>query len=264
MRAKPYQVWAQERAAAESAADRKLREAALGSQAIGQGLDSLKPQPAPTVHKPTHDWDRSAMFAAERAAGLEKMDKGAQIDRDNEEWKVKLHLKYAPKKGGGGAGPVSKTVAKLLELHKVDPADATQAARVQQQIGFYENQLRRYGKAGEAALADLSSANVTSAKYGASGKFAREKEIATGKQTQAERAEQDRAEREALKVEAGIQAGAAKPPQGGFESQEARTERLKLLDKAQTTARKIGKKKKRVTMPNGEVMTVEDDEDGEE
>lgn len=251
MQAKPFHVWAQERAAAESAAERKLREAALGSQAIGQGLDSLKPQPAPTVHKPTHDWDRSAMFAAERAAGLEKMDKGAQLERDNEEWKIKLHLKYAPKKGGGGAGPVSKTVAKLLELHKVDPTDETQAARVQQQIGYYENQLRRYGKAGEAALADLGSANVTSAKYGATGKFSREKELATDKKdrdAQEKAADVERRRNENL---ADLQIKSL--PKGGvMEMPQAKAERLAAAAKAEALLKGAGT----VTGPDGKKYTI--------
>lgn len=253
MQAKPFHVWAQERAAAESAAERKLREAAIGSQAIGQGLDSLKPQPAPTVHKPTHDWDRSAMFAAERAAGLEKMDKGAQLERDNEEWKIKLHLKYAPKKGGGGAGPVSKTVAKLLELHKAEPTDETQAARVQQQIAFHENALRRYGKSGLTALEDLGAAGVTSAKYGASGKFGKTKElkqIDAGARTAQAQATAD--ERAAI-AEFNADMKASKPPEG-YESDKEKADRLARVEAAKKKLRS-----RKVTAPGGGVFTVEDD-----
>jgi hypothetical protein len=248
--AKPYQVWAQERAAAESAADRKLREAALGSQAIGQGLDSLKPQPAPTVHKPTHDWDRSALFAAERAAGLEKMDKGAQIDRDNELYKMQLRAKFAPKKGGG-AGPVSKLGADYLKTFDEVPGDDTQAERRRSKLVYLREQMARYG--GGKVLADLDKAGMTPGAYKAEGKHGMAKEVQQidvgARQTQAQSAADERA---AL-AEFNAEVKANKAPES-YESPK---------DKAAREARMEAAKKKlrsrKVTAPGGGVFTVEDD-----
>lgn len=254
MQAKPFHVWAQERAAAESAAERKLREAALGSQAIGLGLDSLKPQPAPTVHKPTHDWDRSAMFAAERAAGLEKMDKAAQLDRESDLFKMQLRAKFAPKKGGG-AGPVSKLTADYLKTFDEVPADDTQAKRRESKLAFLQQQIARYG--GSRVLADLDKAGMGPAGYKATGKHGMTKELAEGKAQQADKAAQAKAESAALEQQAQLLGQFAKPPQGGFERDEDKKKREALQRQALEAAQKRAKVK--VTDPTGAQYTVEED-----
>lgn len=251
MQAKPFAVWAQERAAAESAAERKLREAAIGSQAIGQGLDSLKPQPAPTVHKPTHDWDRSAMFAAERAAGLEKMDKAAQLERDNDSFKMQLRLKFAPKKGGG-AGPVSKLAADYLKTFDEVPGDDTQAERKRAKLVYLREQMARYG--GGKVLTDLDKAGMTPEAYKAAGKHGMAKEIASDKQTQADKAAQSEADQRREIESAKILAG-QKPPQG-LERPEDKAKRESDRQKAL----ELLKKKRTVTAPGGGKFTVEDEE----
>lgn len=254
MQAKPFHVWAQERAAAEAAADRKMREAASGAQAMSQGLAALQPQPPPTVHKPTHDWDRSAMFAAERAAGLEKMDRAAQLDRENEMFKLQLRAKFAPKKGGG-AGPVSKLTSEFVKTFDEVPADETQAERKRAKLVYLRGQIARYG--GAKVLADLDKAGMTPEAYKATGKHGMAKELAEGKQTQASKAAQERADLEQQKLEAQILAGLAKPPQGGFEPEEEKAKRAAFAAQAV----QVAKRKRKVTAPNGEQFTVEDTEE---
>ena len=253
MQAKPFQVWAQERAAAEAAADRKMREAAMGSQAMSQGLAALAPQPPPTIHKPTHDWDRSAMFAAERAAGLEKMDKQAAIDRENETFKLQLRARFAPKKGGG-AGPVSKLAEKYLKTFDETPQDETHAERRRAELRYLREQMARYG--GGKVLADLDKAGMAPEQYKAVGKHGMTKELkAVDTAARQKSAEEQAAERRDIE-QARILAGAAKPPQSGFERPEDKAAREQRLAEAQ----RLLNKKRKVTAPGGEVYTVEDEE----
>jgi len=253
MQAKPYEVWAQERAAAEAQADRRMREAAMGSQALGQGLSSLQPQ-RPTVHQPTHDFDRSAMFAAERAAGLEKMNRAAELNRQNEEYSIRLRLKYAPKKAAGGPGPVSKLVQEYFKLRDEVPQDETQANRKRERMKYIELQLPRYGRGGQQAMTDLQQLGISAESYKAAGKHemgaALEKQKEMMRSQAAAAAAQQRADLAEYNVESRL---SAPPKDGAFASQDE----IDRTREASKRAKEALMRARRVKV-NGSEYTVED------
>lgn len=259
--AKPYQVWAQEAALAESAADRTMREVAQSGQAIGQALSGLQPR-KPTVQPQLHDWDKSAMVAADRAAGLEKMDKGAALDRQNEEFKMQLRVKYAPKRSGG-AGPVTKIVDRILKGRDESPLDDSHAERKRTEEAYLESQLVKY-PGGKAALEDLRRAGISAATYKAVGKHGMAKEIESGRQAArtADQTRRDVAADTQLQARIGLselseQQRRSRPGTDMVELPGAKASRAQAAVEAEKIKERLRKLK--VTAPGGATYTVEDD-----
>jgi hypothetical protein len=123
-------------------------------------MDTVTPE-APLA--PTHDWQHSADTAAKHASGVElqtlegkqKLDQIAQTGAQHRlstmaEYATKA--KYAPKRTGGGEGPVSKLEKEFWKAHEAVPENPEQAERFRQRKAAIVQQLQRLGPGGRGTV----------------------------------------------------------------------------------------------------------------
>lgn len=168
---KPLQAWAWE------AAQRRQREQDPSTAEVLQPTFAAMPKPREDKTPPLFDFQRASERGAAFAqrAELQKreldqrermMDKDFELDKKRAEFQMQLKAKYAPRKSGGGAGPVTKRVSEYLRLSQAaPPADEQQAKARQARLRMLETELGRLGRSGKSALTDLQAAGFGADKY---------------------------------------------------------------------------------------------------
>jgi hypothetical protein len=144
----------------------KAQRQAAGDAAAMQAWSSLADMDTVTPEAPlapTHDWQHSADIGAKHAAGMElqtlegkqKLDQIAQTGAQHRlstmaEYATKA--KYAPKRIGGGEGPVSKLEKEFWKAHEAVPENTEQAERFRQRKAAIVQQLQRLGPGGRGTV----------------------------------------------------------------------------------------------------------------
>lgn len=283
--AKPYQVWAQERAnsQADEQASRLVQQSAMAQ--MQASVSDFKP-PARTVHAPTHDRAASDRLAAQRAMGLEarqqqhgygmeELDRRAELGREEDLWKINLRQRFAPK----GAGPVAQTEREIVKLAtEKEPGESPEARRAR--IEMLINRLDRMGSGGKRVASEFRSTGFLE-RYTPKLKSQREATEAAGKEraldTRASAANQARID--AAKAGASVRAAnsetvtrlralqsLAKEPKDMFsDTPQIKAQRANARKQLELLAGSLGGKsvdgKTYFTTPDGSYVTDDDDED---
>jgi hypothetical protein len=147
----------------------KAQRQAAGDAAAMQAWSSLADMDTVTPEAPlapTHDWQHSADTAAKHASGVElqtlegkqKLDQiaatGAQ-HRLSTMAEYATKAKYAPKRTGGGEGPVSKLEKEFWKTHEAVPENSEQAERLRQRKAAIVQQLQRLGPGGRGTVSRI-------------------------------------------------------------------------------------------------------------
>lgn len=254
---KPLQAWALE------AAQRRQREQDPSTAEVLQPTFAAMPKPREDKTPPLFDFQRSAERGAEFAQQNElqrrkfeqrfkEMDRDLELDKQRAEFQMQLRAKYAPRKSGGGAGPVTKRVSEYLRLaQSAPPADEQQAKARQARLRMLETELGRLGKSGKSALTDLQTAGFGADKYRTDlSKRAYEAQDLQAKQAQRAQEQAARQELEVGKTE--VQALSRLVPKAqGFELPDDKAKREKAEEAVRKKLESLRKAGRTVVMSGG-------------
>lgn len=262
---KPLQAWAWE------AAQRRQREQDPSTAEVLQPTFAAMPKPREDKTPPLFDFQRASERGAAFAqrAELQKreldqrermMDKDFELDKKRAEFQMQLRAKYAPRKSGGGAGPVTKRVSEYLRLSQAaPPADEQQAKARQARLRMLETELGRLGKSGKSALTDLQAAGFGADKYRTDmSKRVYESQDLQARQAQQAQEQAARREFEAGKTE--VQTLSRLVPKAqGFELPDDKAERKDAMDEVRAKLRSLRSSGKNIVIMDGKSYLVKPD-----